>query len=218
VLIAAGLTTLFWFILWIQHFGAIGGEGSDPSQSVSLASEPTRPRLTRLLFWCFLVSRLRWQAIFDRGPSRCYDHRMSDFLRTLADTMVLSSLLERLRSEFGSYELVDHWQQGEFHHDIVLRVAVSSHLPGTYLVVATNCNGGIKDVACFDQLPDRMGLWQLRCPDNPEFVGPKPRILARQTTPHWFDPRELLAPNARSELREEFRERQCGGGWQRRSE
>jgi hypothetical protein len=37
--------------------------------------------------------------------------------------------------------------------------------------------------------------------------------LAAATTEHWFDPCELLAPDARSELREEFRERQCGGGW-----
>jgi hypothetical protein len=32
-------------------------------------------------------------------------------------------------------------------------------------------------------------------------------------TEHWFDPCALLGPDARSEYREEFRERQCGGGW-----
>lgn len=142
---------------------------------------------------------------------------MTVTVRTLANCMVLGSLLDLLRREIGSYELVDHWQQGEFHHDIVLRVPQSPSLPGTVLVVATNCNGGIMDVSCFDQVPDRFGLWHLRCPDNPEFAGPKPTPLANETTPHWFDPCELLLDGARSELREEHRERQCGGGWQRRS-
>jgi Ribbon-helix-helix protein, copG family len=33
-------------------------------------------------------------------------------------------------------------------------------------------------------------------------------------TEHWFDPCELLAPDARSELRPEYRRRQDGGGWE----
>lgn len=130
--------------------------------------------------------------------------------------MVLGSLLDRLRERFGSYELVDHWQQGEFHHDVVLRVDACPDLPGPILVVATNCNGGIKEVLCLAEVPERLGLWHWRCPDNPEFVGGQPQPLARTTTVHWFDPCELLLPTARSELREEFRERQCGGGWQKR--
>jgi len=130
--------------------------------------------------------------------------------------MVLGSLLERLRAVHGGYELVDHWQQGEFHHDVVLRVASGSGLPGDVLVVATNCNGGVKEVTCFREVPDRWGLWRLRCPENPEFSGETPHVLAREVTSHWFDPCELLVPGARSELREEFRERQPGGGWRRR--
>ena len=119
-----------------------------------------------------------------------------------------------MRSVAGGYELVAHWQQGEFHHDTVLRVdAVRAALPGAILVVATNCNGGVKEVLCFRELPDRHALWHRRCPDNPEFSGELAEPLASSRTVHWFDPCELLEPDARSEYRREFRERQQGGGW-----
>lgn len=138
---------------------------------------------------------------------------MPTLLQRLADAMVLSSLLDTLVETLGSYELLDHWQQGEFHHDVVLRVPATLELPGSVLVVATNCNGGVKEVIVLQEPPERHGLWRLRCPQNVEFVGKLPIVLGRQTTEHWFDPCELLAVNARSELREEFRERQLGGGW-----
>jgi hypothetical protein len=132
----------------------------------------------------------------------------------LAGSLVLGALLERVRDRWGRYELLDHWQQGEFHHDVIVRIpAAASDLPGSVLVVATNCNGGVKEVLCFANVPDRLALWHARCPDNAEFSGSLPAVLAAATTPHWFDPCELLRPNARSEYREEFRERQCGGGW-----
>jgi hypothetical protein len=131
--------------------------------------------------------------------------------------MALGALLDSLRSQFGSYELVDHWQQGEFHHDIVVRLARHEGLPGPVLVVATNCNGGVKEVLSFALVPDRFALWKLRCPDNPEFQGDPPDVLARESTPHWFDPCELLRSDARTELRPEYCERQFGGGWQRKS-
>lgn len=123
--------------------------------------------------------------------------------------MVLGALLD----EIGSYELVAHWTQGEFHHDVVLRLPEHGKMPGSVLVVATNCNGGIKEVLAFDEVPDRMALWHHRCPNVKEFSGDLVPIRARATTSHWFDPCELLTANARSELREEFRERQEGGGW-----
>ena len=124
----------------------------------------------------------------------------------LAKTMVLGALLERLGAE-GGYELVDHWQQGEFHHDVVVRAA------GRVLVVATNCNGGIKEVLAFDDVPDRWALWHHRCPQNPEFAGDLPPIRERAVTDHWFDPCALLADDARSELLPEHRDRMRGGGW-----
>jgi hypothetical protein len=135
----------------------------------------------------------------------------------LAGTLVLGNLLERLRQRWGSYELVDHWQQGEFHHDTVLRVSGGKvDLPGPILVVATNCNGGVKEVLCFSELPARWALWHARCPDNQEFEGSLANPLALARTAHWFDPCELLQPDARSEYQEQFRERQCGGGWKLR--
>jgi hypothetical protein len=39
-------------------------------------------------------------------------------------------------------------------------------------------------------------------------------MLGRAITHHWFGPCDQLRPDARSELREEYRERQHGGGWQ----
>lgn len=136
-------------------------------------------------------------------------------LEELASQMVLGALLERLREHAGSYELCAHWKQGEFHHDVVVR-AECPGLPGEYLVIATNCNGGVKEVLCLAEMPERGGLWRRRCPQNPEFEGALPDVLERRVTSHWFDPCELLLPDARSELKQEYRERQPGGGWRQR--
>jgi hypothetical protein len=113
-------------------------------------------------------------------------------------------------------ELLEHWTQGEFHHDVVLRVRERGELPAGVLVIATNCNGGVKEVMAFDEVPDRWALWHHRCPGNAEFEGELPEIRARVVTEHWFDPCELLVDDARSELRAEFRVRQRGGGWCKR--
>jgi hypothetical protein len=135
-------------------------------------------------------------------------------ITTLANTLVLGALLDEVRARWGAFELVDHWTQGEFHHDVVLRIAQpAAELPGPFLVVATNCNGGVKEVLCFAECPGRAALWAMRCPGNPEFAAAPAKPLARSETPHWFDPCELLAPDARSELRPEHRVRQPGGGW-----
>lgn len=135
-------------------------------------------------------------------------------VRNLAEQLTLGGLLEEVRRLAGRYELLDHWQQGEFHHDTLLRVDhTNAGLPGPFLVVATNCNGGVKEVLCFGERPNRYALWHRRCPHNPEFSGELPPVLDEWTTVHWFDPCNLLADAARSELRPEFRERQVGGGW-----
>ena len=135
-------------------------------------------------------------------------------LGELAATLVLGALLDLVTEKWGGYELIGHWQQGEFHHDVVLRIpAAHGTLPGEYLAVATNCNGGIKEVLAFQEPPTHGGLWRARCPENPEFEGELPQVLGRAITHHWFDPCELLGPDARSEYREEFRTRQPGGGW-----
>jgi hypothetical protein len=134
----------------------------------------------------------------------------------LASELVLGSVLSRL-AESGGYDLVDHWQQGEFHHDVVLRVALDHGLPGPVLVVATNCNGGVKEVLSFADVPDRWALWHHRCPENPDFSGLPLVILDRAETLHHFDPCLLLLADARSELLPEHRERMRGGGWCKRS-
>jgi hypothetical protein len=132
----------------------------------------------------------------------------------LARFLVLGALLDEVRQRWGDYELLGHWQQGEFHHDVVLHVpAAVAELGGGILVVATNCNGGVKEVLCFASVPDRLALWHARCPKNLEFSGDTPPLVASARTEHWFDPCELLGPDARSEYRDEFRERQIGGGW-----
>jgi hypothetical protein len=53
----------------------------------------------------------------------------------------------------------------------------------------------------------------MRCPESDEFEGELPQIIERFTTMHWFEPCELLGPDARSEYKKEARERQSGGGW-----
>jgi hypothetical protein len=146
---------------------------------------------------------------------------VTEIVTELANTLVLGSFLEEVRTRWGSFELLDHWTQGEFHHDLVVRVPnAAGDLPGSVLVVATNCNGGVKEVLRFDEPPSRSSLWAMRCPDNDDFATAQQedgndvaRPLARSSTLHWFDPCELLRPDARSELREEYRVRQPGGGW-----
>lgn len=136
------------------------------------------------------------------------------FLRSFARCLDLASVLEHLRRTYGGYELVAHWQQGEFHHDVVIALPESRDaIASPVLVVATNCNGGVKEILALEEVPERYGLWHARCPENPEFSGRPPRTRESLRTEHWFDPCELLTANARSELRPEFRERQLGGGW-----
>lgn len=143
---------------------------------------------------------------------------MTPLLDNLCSSRMLGPFLEAVRERCGTYELVDHWTQGEFHHDVVIRVppVPASETLASVVLVATNCNGGIKEVLCFDEIPDRWALWHHRCPDNPEFEGELPPIRAALRTEHWFDPCELLGKDARSELKPEFRCRARGGGWERK--
>ena len=133
-------------------------------------------------------------------------------VEALARTLGLGALLAQLERD-GGYELVDHWQQGEFHHDVVVRAG------DLVLVVATNCNGGVKEVLAFRAVPDRWALWHARCPDNAEIASRAtaalPAALASARTQHWFDPCELLVDDARSELKPSCRRRAVGGGWER---
>jgi len=145
----------------------------------------------------------------DRASSRLYLLIMPSLdIAALAAQRGLAPLLDQLRRDHGGYTLLEHWQQGEFHHDHVIRVA------DQVLVVATNCNAGVKEVLVFEQVPDRWALWHHRCPDNVEFEGVLPPLLGSARTEHWFDPNLLLAENARSELLPGARRRARGGGWE----
>jgi hypothetical protein len=127
-------------------------------------------------------------------------------LEELVESLVLGELLAEITSRFGGYDLIAHWTQGEFHHDLVV-CPRNAPADARVLVIATNCNGGVKEVLAFDHIPTRSALWAHRC----ENAALDVRGFAR--TLHWFDPCELLADDARSELRPEFRRRQEGGGW-----
>jgi hypothetical protein len=146
-------------------------------------------------------------------------HNLDADLQQLADSLGLGLLLQRVRAQ-GSVVVVDHWQQGEFHHDLVLRADVGMRT-GVVLVVATNCNGGVKEVLCFDDVPRRGALWAWRCPDaaniDVELDGASttlPTLLGSARTLHWFNPCELVADGARSELKASCRRRALGGGWE----
>lgn len=140
-----------------------------------------------------------------------------DAWRRLEPCLDLGSVLQHLREAHDGYELVAHHQQGEFHHDVIVRVRAPGALPAPILVVATNCNGGVKELLAFDDVPSPSSLWHWRCPDAPDFEGELPALRAALRTQHWLEPCELLREDARSELREEWRERQPGGGWRMRS-
>ncbi len=128
--------------------------------------------------------------------------------------MLIGDFLHLSRHMLGDIELLEHWTQGEFHHDLVFRVSNwEQRLPGEFVLVSTNCNGGIKEVMSLESKPSRFGLWRHRCPDNEEFDGELPAILAEERTIHWFHPCDLLAEDARSEIKPEYRTRQKGGGW-----
>jgi hypothetical protein len=136
------------------------------------------------------------------------------YLDQLAESLVLGDLLTQLSKRYGSFELVAHWMQGEFHHDVVLRLPDASKDP-RILIVATNCNAGVKELLAFDDVPSRTGIWEFRLGDrNGASIG----LRGAARTLHWFDPQELLGENARSELKPEFRSRQSGGGWKLRED
>src|SRR3989338_8560547 len=133
-------------------------------------------------------------------------------LKRLAANFALGDLLQDLHRTIGPSRPVTVWKQTCSHSDVVIRVHDRKDLPGHILVIAIDCNGGVKEVLCFDEVPDRWALWHWRCPSNPEFKGDIPPLLDSARTQHWFDPNEICDDNSYCELRPEFRQRQrCGG-------
>ena len=133
-------------------------------------------------------------------------------LEILAQFNAIGSLLREL-SKWNARHL-RHWKQGEFHHDLVIGFDTRPDgLPGDVIVVSTNCNGGVKEILCLGEIPERWALWNYRCPENPDFEGEMPPVLECVRTAFWFNPCELLADDARSEYAAPYRRRQRGGGW-----
>lgn len=135
-------------------------------------------------------------------------------ISSLQEPSGLGTFLDRLTTTAGAYDVLDHWQQVEFHHDLVLRVRQPDGLPSAVVVIATNCNAGIKEVLWFDSPPERWALWRWRCPDNADFAGDLPPMAMSWRKEHWFNPCELLTDDARSELKPGCRQRAPGGGWE----
>ncbi|MEQ8818856.1 MAG: hypothetical protein RLY93_01330 [Sumerlaeia bacterium] len=135
-------------------------------------------------------------------------------LQDLANAGDLGGLLSLMSRQGLAFRERAHWTQGEFHHDLLLELEGPHGLSGPVVLVATNCNGAIKEVLSLAEMPDRWGLWHARCPDNPEFEGPAPKVLEQFRTAIWFDPCFLLRDATRSEYRPECRRRQRGGGWE----
>jgi hypothetical protein len=99
----------------------------------------------------------------------------------LANVLVLGDLLDSLAQRWGGYELVAHWQEGEYHHDLVIRVR-----GGELLLVSTNCNGGIKELLAFApgaSVPSREAIWAYRR-QGAALSG----LREASRTLHWCDP------------------------------
>lgn len=63
---------------------------------------------------------------------------------SLATSLGLGALLDRVDRSCGRHRMLEHWQQGEFHHDLVLVVPEPPPtIPGSVLVVATNSMDGV---------------------------------------------------------------------------
>ncbi len=118
---------------------------------------------------------------------------------SLAQELLLGHLLQRLQDEFSDFELLAHWTKGEYHHDIVVKLGDQKSLPGPVLVVSANCNGGIKELLCFDTAPSEEELWTLR--DENLATDELPAVLAAAKTIHWVDPIGLVRRPTMADMR-----------------
>ena len=85
-------------------------------------------------------------------------------------------------------------------------------VPAPKLVVATNCNAGIKEVLWFGDAPERWALWGWRSPDNAELEGKLPRLAISWRKENCFNPCERLVDDSRCEFKPGCRKRWCGEG------
>lgn len=113
-------------------------------------------------------------------------------LASLAGNLALGNLLDEVTQRFDGYQIIEHWEQGEYHHDLLIRVNSPRGLPGPVLLISTNCNAGVKEILCFADTFDRQAIWGHRCPGLPQFKAKLPPILGRIQTVYWIDPCSLL--------------------------
>ena len=102
----------------------------------------------------------------------------------MANALSTGALFDLLKNECGGFDFLHHWQQGEFHQDLVLSVKEQHGLPGPILVVSTNSNAGVKEVLCLDQVPTeaRSGTCGVRTSSNsPARCPPFSRLRGRDT-------------------------------------
>ena len=64
------------------------------------------------------MRHLRWRgypSVLEATSLVSYPFQMSADARVaeLAESLMLGALLERVRQRWGTYELLDHWQQGD---------------------------------------------------------------------------------------------------------
>ena len=119
--------------------------------------------------------------------------RMNSYVESLAAQLVLGDVLLELRRRHGEWDLVAHWEQGELHHDLVLRLPEDDDREHpAILVIATNATGGVKEVYAFDEAPERDALWHYRCPEMVPYAKSLPGLRACARTGHWSDPRTIL--------------------------
>ena len=126
-------------------------------------------------------------------------------LAALSRQLGLGSLLSELQARYGGTICSTSGRRASSTTILLLRLPEAWPLPGEYVVVATNCNGGVKEVLCLARKPERSALWHHRCPTI-RFAGELPGAR-RGAHAHWFDPCALLKDDARSEYREDARER-----------
>ncbi|MCP4498745.1 MAG: hypothetical protein GY822_02115 [Deltaproteobacteria bacterium] len=122
--------------------------------------------------------------------------------------------LDQLLKTCGTYELLEQWKQGGFYHDVVIRAyfPIGQLALSSLVIISTNCNGGVKEVLAFADLPDRYALWNARCPENDDFEGDLPHLENPDLA--LFRPMPTITADTRSEIKLEFRVRMRGGGWQ----
>jgi len=101
----------------------------------------------------------------------------------VADALSLHEALAVLETHAPDHRLLEVWRDGEYHYDLVFAVS------DFFLVVAANCNGGVKEALLLDARPGRD---LIRCVRRD---GPLRAltVLSHERTVHFVPPDETDA-------------------------